>query len=149
MNYLSNLFQQIQQTIPIYCPTVLSTKVGRTPKVSDVQLCALYILSYITNIPVLNLAKTLIDSSIQSWHLFRKERTKRIYKLLREYMQNRAMSIIFLKLLLGERVRLIVDGTILETAKLSRARTQKIKRFSGKAFWGKKKRKLYSHRYKQ
>jgi len=149
MNYLSNLFQQIQQTIPIYCPTVLSTKVGRTPKVSDVQLCALYILSYITNIPVLNLAKTLIDSSIQSWHLFRKERTKRIYKLLREYMQNRAMSIIFLKLLLGEKVRLIVDGTILEVAKLSRARTQKIKRFSGKAFWGKKKRKLYSHHYKR
>jgi len=105
MNLLSNSFQQIQQTIPIYCPAVLSTKVGRTPKVSEVQLCALYILSYITNI--------------------------------------------LLKLLLGEKVRLIVDGTILETAKLSRARTQKIKRFSGKAFWGKKKRKLYSHRYKQ
>jgi len=97
MNYLFNLFQQIQQIIPTYCPTVLSVKVGRAPKVSDVQLCALYILSYITNIPVLNLAKTLIDYSIQSWHLFRKERTKRIYKLLREYMQNRAMSINLLK----------------------------------------------------
>ena len=105
MNLLSNSFQQIQQTIPIYCPAVLSTKVGRTPKVSEVQLCALYILSYITNI--------------------------------------------LLKLLLGEKVRLIVDGTILEVAKQSRARTQKIKRFSGKAFWGKKKRKLYSHHYKQ
>jgi len=141
MNLLSNLFQQIQQTIPIYCPTVLSTKVGRTPKVSDVQLCALYILSYITNIPVLNLAKTLIDSSIQSWHLFRKERTKRIYKLLREYMQNRAISIIFLKLLLGEKVRLIVDGTILEVAKLSRARTTEDKKIYRKSFLGKEEKK--------
>jgi hypothetical protein len=51
--------------------------------------------------------------------------------------------------LLGKKVRLIVDGTILEVANLSRARTQRIKRFSGKAFWGKKKRNLYSEHYKE
>jgi len=32
-----------------------------------------------------------------------------------------------------------VDGSILEVANLNRARTQRVKRFSGKAFWGKKK----------
>jgi hypothetical protein len=49
----------------------------------------------------------------------------------------RILSILFAKLLLGEKVKLIVDGTILEVANLNRARTQRIKR-SGKAFWGKR-----------
>ncbi|WP_448584032.1 hypothetical protein [Thermocrinis sp.] len=111
-NYLVNLFQQIQKAIATYCPSTLSKKVGRTSKVSDLQLSALYILSYLTNTPVLNLARLLIDSSIQSWHLFRKSRTKRIYQLLREYMQKRVLAIIFVKLVLGKRVKLIVDGTI-------------------------------------
>ena len=75
--------------------------------------------------PVLNLARLLIDPSIQSWHLFRKSRTQRVYKLLREYMINRALLIILLKLILGKKVKLIIDGTILEVAKVSRARTQK------------------------
>jgi hypothetical protein len=51
--------------------------------------------------------------------------------------------------LLGEKVKLIVDGTILEVANLNRARTQRIKRFSDKAFWSKKKRNLYSEHYKE
>ena len=42
-----------------------------------------------------------------------------------------------------------MDGTILEVANLNRARTQRIKRFSGKTFWGKKKRNLYSEHYKE
>ena len=42
-----------------------------------------------------------------------------------------------------------MDGTILEVANLYRARTQRIKRFSGKAFWGKKKRNLYSEHYRE
>jgi hypothetical protein len=46
------------------------------------------------------------------------------------------------KSLISNKVKLIVDGTILEVANLNRARTQRIKRFSGKAFWGKKKRNL-------
>ena len=49
-------------------------KAGRPPKeVSDLQLCALFILSYITNTPVFTLAKSLIDPNIKSedvnfWH---------------------------------------------------------------------------------
>jgi len=68
---------------------------------------------------------------------------------LKEYRNRRILSILFAKLLLGKKVKLIVDGTILEVANLNRARTQRIKRFSGKAFWGKKKRNLYSEHYKE
>ena len=61
-----------------------------------------------------------------------------MYRLLKEYRNRRILSILFAKLLLGKKVKLIVDGTILEVANLNRARTQRIKRFSGEAFWGKK-----------
>jgi hypothetical protein len=44
-------------------------RVGRLPKVSDLQLCALFILSYITT-----LAKSLIDPNIKFYYLFRKTR---------------------------------------------------------------------------
>jgi len=53
---------------------------------------------------------------------------------LKEYRNRRILSILFVKLLLGKKVKLIVDGTILEVASLNRARIQRIKRFSGKAF---------------
>jgi len=119
MIHIINLFKQIQKSI------LQHKKAGRKPKISDAELCSLYVLSYITNMPVLNLARLLIDPSIQSWHLFRKSRTQRVYKLLREYMINRALLIILLKLILGKKVKLIIDGTILEVAKVSRARTQK------------------------
>jgi len=109
-----DLFYHIQKSVAYYCSSALSKKVGRNPKVSDLQLCSLYILSYITNMPVLNLARLLIDPSIQSWHLFRKSRTKRVYRLLRDYMQNRVLSMIFVKLILGSKVKLIVDGTVLK-----------------------------------
>ncbi|MFZ8862555.1 MAG: hypothetical protein ACO2PP_18915 [Thermocrinis sp.] len=53
---------------------------------------------------------------------------------MKEYRNRRVLNILFAKLLLGKKVKLIVDGTILEVANLNRARTQRIKRFSGKAF---------------
>jgi hypothetical protein len=67
MNYLNSLYQQVLLSVSI----VLSdcekqVKVGRPPKVSDLQLACLYIMSYITNTPVFNLAKILIDPSIKS-----------------------------------------------------------------------------------
>ncbi|MGC8851974.1 MAG: hypothetical protein ACP5P0_00020 [Hydrogenobacter sp.] len=43
----------------------------------------------------------------------------------------------------------MVDGTLLPVASLSIARTQRIRRFAGKVFWGKRKRKLYSNHYKK
>jgi len=60
-------------------------RAGRPPKVSDPQLCALFILSYVTNTPVLTPAKSLIDPNIKSYHLFRKTRTQKVYRLLKEY----------------------------------------------------------------
>ncbi|MFZ8786976.1 MAG: hypothetical protein ACO2O3_16120, partial [Thermocrinis sp.] len=73
------------------------------------------------------LAKSLIDPNIKSYHLFRKTRTQRVYRLLKEYRNRRILSILFAKLLLGKKVKLIVDGTILEVANLNRARTQGIR----------------------
>jgi len=130
----SSLYQMILQSLTFYLRVDQEKKkAGRPPKVSDLQLCALFILSYITNTPVLTLAKSLIDPNIKPYHLFRKTRTQKVDRLLK--------GILFAKLLLGKKVKLIVDGTILEVANLNRARTQGIKRFSGKAFWGKKKKR--------
>ena len=58
---------------------------GRKPKLTDIHKAAIFILSYITNTKVLTLAKLLIDPSIQSWHIFRRYRLKRVYRILREY----------------------------------------------------------------
>jgi len=48
-----------------------------------------------------------------------------------------------------EKRKLIVDGTIIEVARLSRAKTKKIKRVSGKRYWVKRKRKIYSEHLKK
>ena len=52
MNYLNSLYQQVLLSISV----VLSdcekqVKVGRPPKVSDLQIACLYVMSYITNTP--------------------------------------------------------------------------------------------------
>jgi hypothetical protein len=149
-NHFYSLYQMILQSLTFYLGIDQEKKkAGRPPKVSDLQLCALIILSYITNTPVFTLAEFLIDPNIKSYHLFRKTRTQKVYRLLKEYRNRRILSILFAKLMLGKKVKLIVDGTILEVANLNRARTQRIKRFSVKAFWGKKKRNLYSEHYKE
>jgi len=54
-----------------------------------------------------------------------------------------------LKIVLGKKGKLIVDGTIIEVARLSRAKTKKIKRVSGKRYWVKRKRKIYSEHLKK
>jgi hypothetical protein len=102
-------------------------RAGRPPKVSDLQLCALFILSYITNTPVFTLAKSLIDPNIKSYHLFRKTKTQKVYRLLKEYRNRRILSILFAKLLFGKKVKLIVDGTILEVANLKQGKDTKDK----------------------
>jgi hypothetical protein len=60
-------------------------RAGRPPKVSDLHLCALFILSHITNTPVFALAKSLIDPNIKSYHLFRKTKTQKVYRLVYGY----------------------------------------------------------------
>ena len=106
-------------------------------------------MSYITNTPVLNLAKILIDPSIQSYHLFRKYRTARVYKLLELYRRRMNLIILILSMLFGKEIKLIVDGTILRVANIYRAQTRKIKRVAGKKFWAKRKRNIYSWDYQR
>jgi hypothetical protein len=65
--------------------------------------------------------------NIKSYHLFRKTRTQKVYRLLKEYRNTRILSILFAKLLLGEKVKLIVDGTILEVAKPKQGKDTKDK----------------------
>ena len=77
------------------------SKSGRKPKLSNAQISTLFIISYHTNCPVLRLAQLLIDPNIKSYHILRKIRIKAIYKLLRTYMQLKAIAIVALKLLNG------------------------------------------------
>jgi hypothetical protein len=123
------------------------SKSGRKPKLSNAQIATLFIISYLTNCPVMRLAQLLIDPNIKSYHIFRKVRIKAVYKLLRTYMQLKAIALIALKLLIRKRIKLIVDGSLMPVASLNRARTQKIRRLAGRQFWGKRKRKLYSKDY--
>ncbi|MDW8434427.1 MAG: hypothetical protein RMK35_06445, partial [Aquificaceae bacterium] len=82
--------------------------------------------------------------SINSYHIFRKARQKRIHSLLRQFMLWKVQIILVLKLLSGKKVKLIIDGTILPVANTNRARTQRIRRFSDKVFWTKRRRNIYS-----
>jgi hypothetical protein len=60
-NHLYSLYQMVLKSLTFYLGIDQEKKrVGRPPKVSDLQLCALFILSYITNTPVFTLAKSLI-----------------------------------------------------------------------------------------
>ena len=99
--------------------------------------------------PVMKIANQILNSSIRSYHIFRKSRVKRAYNILRKYMQLRVILVILAHLTSKTKPRLIIDGTILPAANVNRARTQKIKRFKGKLFWVKRNRNLYSEHYKQ
>jgi hypothetical protein len=82
-NHLYSLYQMVLKSLTFYLGVDQEKKrAGRPPKVSDLQLCALFILSYITNTPVFTLAKSLIDPNIKSYHLFRKTRTQKVYRLV-------------------------------------------------------------------
>ena len=66
--------------------------------------------------------------------MFRKYRTARVYKLLELYRRRMNLLILILSILLGKKIKLIVDGTILRVANIYRAQTMKIKRVAGKKF---------------
>jgi hypothetical protein len=69
-NRTYSLYQMALKFLTFYLGVDQEKKrVGRLPKVSDLQLCALFILSYITT-----LAKSLIDTNIKFYYLFRKTR---------------------------------------------------------------------------
>jgi hypothetical protein len=66
--------------------------------------------------------------------MFRKSKSERVYKILREYWLRKIMIIMMLKIVLGKKGKLIVDGAIIEVARLNRVKTKKIKRVSGKRY---------------
>lgn len=71
------------------------------------------------------------------------EGTKRIYKCLRTLLKE-------LNLETQGRQVVMVDGKLLQVARLTRALTQRIKRGFGGKSWGRRKRKLYSqHKQKE
>ena len=42
----------------------------------------------------------------------------------------------------GKKIELVIEGTIVDIAKVNRARTQKIRRVRGKVWWAKRRRKI-------
>jgi hypothetical protein len=64
-NLYFTLFQKISGYLTILLNIQAKKKTGRPPKVSDLQLAALYITPYISNTPILTLARFLICPSIQ------------------------------------------------------------------------------------
>ena len=95
------LFQKTSEHLTMLLNIQPKKKAGRLPKVSDLQLAALHITSYISNTPILTLARFRIYPSIQSWHLFRKSKSERVYKILREYWLRKITIIMMLKIVLG------------------------------------------------
>ena len=149
-NLIMRIYYTISKILKEFAyATKLYPKRGRKPKIEDWEIAAAFIVSYLTYTPVLKFFQMNIDNSVRSWHVFRRNRMKRVYKLLRQFLLTTAFLRIFIAIMLGLERKLIVDGTILPVANVSRARTHKIKRFKGKAFWVKRKRKLYSPHYQK
>ena len=138
------IYQQILKDLENAFPflNVPKPQAGRKPKLTDTHIAAIFILSYITNTKVLTLAQLLIDPSIQSWHIFRRYRLKRVYRILREYKLHKLRLMILARLLYGKKIELVIDGTIVDIANVNRARTQKIRRVRGKVWWAKRSRKI-------
>jgi hypothetical protein len=59
---------------------------GRKPEVKDTEIAAAFMISYLHHTPVLKFLQMNKYSSIRSWHVFRRERIARVYKLLRYFM---------------------------------------------------------------
>ena len=69
MNYFNSLYQQVLLSISIILPGCQKqVKVEKPPKVSDLQIACLYVMSYITNTPVLNLAKEDVNFLGPWWY---------------------------------------------------------------------------------
>ncbi|WP_457642143.1 hypothetical protein [Persephonella sp.] len=149
MTPMLKIFYSLSQIMENFAKTKgLKISIGRKPKVTDWEIASAFIISYLTHMPVLKFFQLNIDTSIRSYHIFRRYRIQRVYKLLRDFLK----FLVFLKIIvqiISKRIkRLLIDGTILSVANINRARTHNIKRFSGKKFWVKRKRRLYSPHYK-
>lgn len=150
MTPILQIFYSLSQTMESFASIKgLKTNIGRKPKIKDWEIASAFILSYLTHMPVLKFFQLNIDNSIRSYHIFRRYRMQRIYRLLREFMKFLTFLRILIQLILKRKKKLLIDGTIVEISNINRARTHRIKRFSGKKFWVKRKRKLYSPHYKE
>lgn len=116
---------------------------------NDWEIASAFIVSYLTHMPVLKFFQLNIDSSTRSYHILRRYRIQRVYKLLREFMKFLVFLRILSQIASKNMKKLLIDGTIIDMANTNRAMAHKIKRFSGKKFWVKRKRRLYSPHYKQ
>lgn len=147
---IQKIFINLSQILENFANTVgLKITKGRKPKVKDTEIASAFILSYLTHMPVLKFFQLVLNPHIRSYHIFRRYRIKRVYKLLREFMKFLALLRLMIVVILEIRIKLIIDGTILDVANVNRARTHKIKRYSGKRYWVKRERKLYSPHYKK
>ena len=61
---------------------------------------------------------------------------------MRVYKLYRLKLMILARLLYGEKIELVIDGSIVDIANVYRARTQKIRRVRGKVWWAKRRRKI-------
>ena len=66
---------------------------------------------------------------------------------MREYKLYRLKLMILARLLYGEKIELVIDGTMVDIANVNRARTQKIRRVRGKVWWAKRRRKIVRRDY--
>ena len=158
------IYKALCKYLKAFCLTYIyyyNKKRGRKPKIEDWEIAAAFITCYLDKSSVLKFLQLYVDDTIRSWNVFRKNRIRRVYKILRKFMLFVGLlkvltklyieitaSIIFGKVMEIEE-KLVVDGTILDVANVNRARTQRIKRLSGKSFWVRRKRKLYSVHYKK
>jgi hypothetical protein len=65
-NLYFTLFQKVSEYLTILLNIQAKKKADRPIKVSDLQLAALYITSYVSDTPILTFARFLIYLSIQS-----------------------------------------------------------------------------------
>jgi hypothetical protein len=60
-NTILPIMQEVESSLKLK-----KSKSGRKPKLSNAQIATLFIISYLTNCPVLRLAQLLIDPNIKS-----------------------------------------------------------------------------------
>ncbi|MCS7307136.1 MAG: hypothetical protein NZ526_01155 [Aquificaceae bacterium] len=140
MKLLTLYHQVLSQVEAFYNFTQPEPKAGRRPKISDQQITTLFILSYLTQSPVLTLTELLTDLSINSYHILRKARQKRTYSLLRQFILWKVQIILVLNLLSGK-----ADSRCHNTASSKHKQSKNTK--DKKIFWTKRKRNLYSVHY--
>ncbi|MGC8677054.1 MAG: hypothetical protein ACP5UF_02395, partial [Hydrogenobaculum sp.] len=127
------LYSMVLKKIQAFTAVFLNdekSKVGRKPKLTDEEIASIFILSFITGMPAMKIANQILNPSIRSYHIFRKSRAKRVYNILRKYIQLRLIFIILVNLVSKNKIKTYYrQYTMLPAANVNRARTQKIKRF--------------------